>query len=599
MTSRHVWRGAAVLFVLLLAYMLIWWNRGIALNSNGLMTLAGQAVLDGKLPYRDFHYWCPPVHILTYTALIALVGDGLIYVRAYAVAEHLAIFLLSYFWLARFFRPWAAFYGVMVAAVACCSDTGDVIAHYNFDALLGLAFAGYVASIAMSSKRVSHWHYVLTGVGAGICLMSKQTTGVGVFLIFPVVFFFGDPARRLSVRLRTIAEYFAGWLVPVAAVYAWLAPGEAWSSFVNQTLLQGTSSKGSMGSILFRPLLTLGYDRGLRNSFIAAVVLLCTFGWWLYRQSGKTDGERHAWIVWLAAPVALAAGVLLGLLPLIPPESWPVRHLLTMISAMFIFLTLMGSGILAFRYTAEAVGGRLDAVGVQKWIYTSLSFVAAYMFSLSFAAFEPMLIPGLAFLIAMTLDRQPAFTRWRNPAVAAVLLGMLLISTAAIRKLTWPYLWENWSDQPIRTQNAASEFPEMRGLRIAPESAAFLSRVTATIDAHSRPDETILCYPNYALFYVLAHRAPATFAYMHWFDIVSDKLAREEAVRVRERRPAVILMADMPEHEIRRLEVAYRGGKPSGQREMASTIEGLAGYRLIDTVPIPHVDYPLKIYARE
>jgi hypothetical protein len=138
----------------------------------------------------------------------------------------------------------------------------------------------------------------------------------------------------------------------------------------------------------------------------------------------------------------------------------------------------------------------------------------------------------------------------------------------------------------------------MRGLRVTPESARFLDRVTRIIDSHSRPDETILCFPNYALFYVLSHRSPATFAYMHWFDIVPDSLAREEAKRIREHPPAVILYVDLPENLIEIKELSYRAGRRSGQRDMMSAIQSLPGYRVIETVPIPHVDYGLKIYAR-
>jgi len=381
-------------------------------------------------------------------------------------------------------------------------------------------------------------------------------------------------------------------------VALWLVRGGAWAAFVNQTLLQGTSSKGPLMSILFRPLFTLGYDRGLRNAFIAAVVLLVIFGWLLYRESPAAL-KRRPWLLWLLAALSLSFGLLVSELPLINPESWPVRHILTLISATFIFLALLGNGILAARYTALALFSRLDAEGVQKWIFTSLSFVTAYMFSLSFAAFEPMLIPGLAFLLAMAIDRGFARWSWNSPATAAILFGMLLISTAVIRKMTCRMSGKTGRIARFALRRHRPVFPELRGMRIAPESAVFLNRVTAIIDAHSRPDQTIVCYPNYAQLYVLARRAPATFAYMHWFDIASDALVRDEAIRIRERPPAVILLADMPDREIRRLEIAYRGGKPSGQREMISTIESLPGYRLIDTVPIPHVDYPLKIYARD
>jgi hypothetical protein len=148
-------------------------------------------------------------------------------------------------------------------------------------------------------------------------------------------------------------------------------------------------------------------------------------------------------------------------------------------------------------------------------------------------------------------------------------------------------------------QTEASNFPEMRGLRVGAKTAEFLERVTHVIDAHSRPDETIFCFPNYAWFYVLAHRQPGVFAYMHWFDIVSDAMVKEDAERIREHPPAVILSVALPEAMIHNAEVRFRNGKPSGQREMLDIIKALPGYKLIESVPIPYQTFPLDIYARE
>jgi hypothetical protein len=220
------------------------------------------------------------------------------------------------------------------------------------------------------------------------------------------------------------------------------------------------------------------------------------------------------------------------------------------------------------------------------------------MFSLSWAAFEQMLLPGFAFLLALVLDRELRRRGWALRGYAIAAMGLVLILTATFRKLTWPYVWENWVDGPVKEMTVDAGYPEMRGLRVTPASAEFLTRVTNIIDTHSRPDETILCYPNYAMFYVLAHRQPGTFAYMHWFDIVSDNLAREEAERVKQHPPALILLVDFPEAFVRSKEISFRGGRRSGQRDLAAAIQSVPGYRVIESVPIPYMDYTLKIYGK-
>jgi hypothetical protein len=593
-SRREVWGGAGVLLLLLLGYMLFWWNRGIQLNSNGEANVAAQAILAGKLPYRDFQFWCPPGYLLTYTALAAMFGDGLIYVRAFAVVERLATFLLVYFWLARVFSAQAAFFGTFAAAMGFSSDAADALVHYDFDAVLTSVAAGFAASVALSSRSPSaRLMYFATGICAGLCMVAKQTQGVGIFMLFLVIF-------AISGRLRAVFEYLLGWAIPTGLVAWWLARGGAWHAFIQQTFLQGTSSKGSLGQILIRPLALLVHEHTLLAAFVIAVGLVM-LQIWLMRRDGPEEtpiAGGMPWIVWLACLAALVVGfVWAWWLPNAVGFSREER-LMIGFSAICIFIGLYGNVVLATRYTVLALWRRLDADGLQKWVLAAVSAVTAYMFSLSWAAYEKMLIPGFAFLLAMAIDHQLR-RRWGTRGYLIAALGLVLICTATFRKLTWPYEWQNWVDGPIKQQTTTTDFPELRGLRVTPATADFLSTVTRIIEAHSQPNETILCFPNYALFYVLAHRKPGVFAYMHWFDIVPDALARQEAQTIREHPPAVILVVDFPESLFEANELRFRGGHKSGQRDMLAAIQSLPGYHVIETIPIPQVDYPLKIYAKQ
>jgi hypothetical protein len=437
-------------------------------------------------------------------------------------------------------------------------------------------------------------------------MLCKQTQGVGMFLIFPVIFFLGDTSRAVVFRLRTILEYLVGWAIPTGLAAAWLIRAGAWHAFIDQNFVKGTSSKGSLSSILLRPLYLPFVVKALAVALAAAVLLMATYGWLVWKEKRgavQNDVERGLpWALWISSFAAVFAGFAAAWwLP--HPESYylAARWMVTY-TTMCIFISLFGSVALALWYTRAALFGMFrgdgDRRAVQIWILASVSATTAYMFSLSWAAYEKMLIPGFAFLAALALNAGLRYG-FKRRDYAVVALGLALISVTTFRKLIQPYDWENWVDGPIRSMTEVSDFPEMRGLRVGAKSAAFLEHVTHEIDAHSRPDETIFCYPNYALFYVLAHRQPGVFAYMHWFDIVSDAMVAEDAARIREHPPAVIVSVMMPESMIHNSEVRFRNGNPSGQRKMLDIIATLPGYRLIDSVPIPYQSYPLNIYARE
>jgi hypothetical protein len=437
-----------------------------------------------------------------------------------------------------------------------------------------------------------------TGVCAGICLMAKQTTGVGIFPIFLLLFLLNNPGIPIRKRFYAAMEFVAGWSIPVGLLLAWLARGDAFGEFVNQVFAKGTSSKGSLLTIVFRPVLTLFYNETLAFAFILAALTVAGIAILCRRQLRgwrEVDGAGSPLPLAMGIVFALAAGFLIagsGLMSI-----GVAAFTSTAASVALIFVTYIGCTILAVRYSVKIFFGNRDQQDWQMWLLATISFMVAYMFSLSFAAYERMLIPGFAFLASWFLHHQVNSKRAKFAAGLVTVLGMLLIANAAVRKLTWPYVWENWIDGPILAQTVEPRFPELRGLRITRESDAFLTRVATAIEKHSLPTQSIFCYPNYALFYVLSHRSSAAFAYMHWFDVTPDYLAHEDALKIREGRPAVILFVDMPETDIARLERIFRGNKRSGQRELISTIASLPGYRVVDTVPIPGVGYSLKIYA--
>lgn len=586
-SRRYLWLGAAALTILFLGYMSTWWNHGIQLNSNGMPVLAGQAILDGKLPYRDFHFWCPPGHLLIYAALIGLFGNGLIVIRAFGVVEHLATFLIVYFWLTRFFSARVAFFGSFAASIGYCSDNADVIVHYDYDAVLAAVAAGLCASFALSkSTRHPGAFRVAAGICAGICLLMKQTTGVGIFLLFPAIFLFTER------RLRGVLEYLAGWLTPIVPVVAWLVHGNAFGDFITQNFLKGTSSKGSLFSILFRPILTLFISKMLLLSFVLAAVAIAGAAY-LCLHDYHHERDKSPLPLAVGSAVALLAAFAFAWSPLLSLVWQPAIRVSGITSAFFIFFAFFGSGLLALVYTIKLLFKQGTERDRQMWLLAAVSFVVAYMFSLSFAAYERMLIPSFAFVAAWLMQRGSKLI----PIVT--MMGLVLITSGAVRKLVWPYIWENWTDGTIQEQTVTSSFPELRGIRITPTTNRFLNRVTEVIQSHSLPTDKILCYPNYALFYVLSHREPGVFAFMHWFDITPDYMAKEDSIRIKEHPPAVIAFVDMPEKDIQLLEMRFRGKQRSGQRDLIYTIQTLPGYRLVDSIPIPAATYNLKILARE
>ena len=96
--------GGVVVAALTLGFFLLFWNRFSAIRDGNGSILAAQLIPAGKLPYRDWYTSAPPLHFLKTTALVRILGCDLIALRAFAVLERVALALVVYVWLGRFFR---------------------------------------------------------------------------------------------------------------------------------------------------------------------------------------------------------------------------------------------------------------------------------------------------------------------------------------------------------------------------------------------------------------------------------------------------------------------------------------------------------------
>jgi hypothetical protein len=109
----------------------------------------------------------------------------------------------------------------------------------------------------------------------------------------------------------------------------------------------------------------------------------------------------------------------------------------------------------------------------------------------------------------------------------------------------------------------------------------FVDSTVRIIQENSAPTDTIFTYPEFSIFYSLAHRMPATFSGSHNLDLFPDAFARKEAARLLAHPPAVIIYGSESDIFLIGQEVLWRNGMPSGQRAILAAINSLkVRYRL-------------------
>jgi 4-amino-4-deoxy-L-arabinose transferase-like glycosyltransferase len=247
---------------------------------------------------------------------------------------------------------------------------------------------------------------------------------------------------------------------------------------------------------------------------------------------------------------------------------------------------------------AKLAAPRLGRIDPDLALLAVLGFGCAYSLSMSWPAFEAMVFPGAALLIALALEKggPDRSTPWIRGAVVGLVL--VLVTTAAARKHAVPFYWGRWVEPPLEASTVQPKAPELRGFLLSSVTAGFFDGVSETVKAHSRPEDRILVYPNMPILYALAQRLPATFALTHWVDVCPDFVAAADAQRLLSRPPAVIVLhPDLPV-EIVTEERLFRNGERSDVREVLAALEALSQrYQVVGVYPVPGHPIPIQVWA--
>lgn len=576
---------AAALAVL--AYMLVWWNRFTGL-SDGAFLMHGQQVLSGRVPYRDFYLPIPPLTVLKTAALIKLFGGLIIVPRLLALLERACLSAALFCWLASAFRLRDALLGTVISMIVFCGDLADQLSSYHHDSVFLSVAAGICATWllreAPSRRRLAA---LCCGLFCGLAFMTKQTTGAGITATLFAVILLSYERRGKEASLASIAGTFAaGWALPGAAVGGWLFHAGALSSAVQAVFGKGTASKGPLLSVLTRPVRDPLLEGIYREAWLAALFLLV--GAWLLLRDGKAKPRLSP---------ALSKVLGLACFGIATYEFFRDSFFVNSYY-LGIYLGLLASFAVSAHTLLRRLAGPLTGAEKRIWVLAATSFAVAYMLSLSWAAYQPMAVPAIAFLVCFLLAHTDK-TRFRWSLRLGITAGALAMAMVAISiKVAMPYGWLGWLEPPVWNATGVPHLPELRGLRLSPTTIDAVETAAQAIQGACAPGERLFAYPYSPLLHVLSRRPPATFSYLPWFDVTPDYVAEQDARLLLSRPPCSIAYLELPSGANETYERIFRGKPVSGQRALLRAIETLAkSYRVLFAREFPG-RAKLTIYGR-
>jgi hypothetical protein len=215
---------------------------------------------------------------------------------------------------------------------------------------------------------------------------------------------------------------------------------------------------------------------------------------------------------------------------------------------------------------------RLDRKQIQFFAIAGFSCAVALLSSLSIPTSVGTIVPAFSFVLAAFLTGLRNVTGAKLLRPLAIFLSLLFVAQLSWQKCASPYFWRGWKEANIHRANVTLKYPELHGYHVSPETAAFVTRVTDEIDAHSRGSEPIFVYPHIPIFYLLSHRQPESFAYVHFIDVAPEFVYAADAAILRKNPPAVIVLFKPTEQELRTDEIYYRGGQRTWQRDLLAAV---------------------------
>jgi len=237
---------------------------------------------------------------------------------------------------------------------------------------------------------------------------------------------------------------------------------------------------------------------------------------------------------------------------------------------------------------------RGDARLWQVALFAAVGWSVAFTLSLSWPAFEAMVLPGLALPLALAHEGTRV---WGRRFLYLVCAAMIFIQTR--ERLDLPFAFAHEEEPAIRFATERSQVPQLRGMRLPAETVRLLDSTTAAFQrAAPGADDPVFTYPEFGLVYALADRNPPTLAGSHNIDVVPDGFAREEAARLLAHPPRAVLYARPSEADLADDERIWRHGQRSGQRDLIAALDKLTSqYTLVDTFVLRSGDTPIRLYV--
>lgn len=571
--------GLLVVLAVTATSQLVMYNRYLPLQE-GWFTVFAQSIIAGKVPYRDFYLFIPPVYAYVTVALVKTFGTSFIVFRTWGVVERILLAGALYLVLERPFKARSAAIATIIGVAVFASNNSDVIHGYTQFTLTLVLAATYLVMLAIERRgRTGYALVALAGVLGGIAFLTKQSLGlfcvVALVLALWLVFLRGEPGRGVA----SASIFVTGAAIPVVIAALWLQGQGALSAALGE-IFGGASSKGSFFSILFG---FIGRTLTLDDVLVLIALGLTLVVWRLTGRRlalpsrSEIENSEGTRFQLLCIGVAACLGSILPRLMSVEftgLTSLFQTSVLTWEAAHWAFYYAVISTLVLLVYL---VMRRRSSFARQLFVLSMVSFMASYAYGLSFSLDLASTVPAMSVAVAaaLVLLVRPIEKHGFKVLAPLVLVFAVAIGAIATERYNKPYMWWGWSEPSLGALSRSFGHGPMRGMQVSANTEGTFERITGEIDRLTPKGSTMFTYPHVPIFYTLTERKPVTFGYVHYYDVMPDKVARADAARLLRNPPDSMVIVWFSTKARETNAEAFRDGKSSGQDAIESAVKTL------------------------
>lgn len=609
-----------VLAVLVIAYNFIWLNKTFTL-SEGWAFFYNGLLSEGKVPYRDFYYYLPPLNLLIdYIIWKFSFGYFFIY-RIIRLAERVLIVEIMFRLISKKVDPFISFVGCFLGAIMASANVYDLVGDYNqtvqlLAALLCVFVTKYAQNFDNIKKRCL-WMFLI-GICGGCMFLSKQTIVLASAIVFVGLVFLLLITKKEKNIFKMIFSAGFGAAVPLGICFVYLVLTRSLTEFITQ-VFGDTSSKGSLYDIVIGTQAEIVEDKAV--SFIL-IILLFVIDSLIANKMSKSNRQNKT--KYLDIAFCLFAGVVFSYSyskDIMSAFEYAKSSFVLIIFAALIILIccinvekLYGKIIIILSFLATAAVMFLNIKQYTEMLYNNtelfkmVTSIATFVhFSLilwlvqhvvkHFIRKTPLAVDTLVLVCgglasgwatAMTNGENdvltstafisiPAFIYviFKNKKIsnqiyvkALVISTIFILSICSAQKIICPYSWWGNVEATYYDKTETSDIKALKGFQFSEAEKKRIEVINDIIEQNTDENSTIFGFPYIKIYNVfLENYNMDNFVPVLFYDVCSDNYAKADAKLLAKNEPDIVVWHDIPSC-MQSHELIFRNGDILGQRKI-------------------------------